>query len=74
MEKNEQVNKTRRQIFINNFLGGIAWALGATIGFALVVAILTPIVKHVNLIPFVGNFVSNVIQFIADKNPNLLSR
>jgi hypothetical protein len=74
MEKYEQQNGSRKKIFINNFIGGIAWAFGVTVGLSLVVAILTPILKHVNLIPSVGSFVANVMQFVADKNPNLLGR
>jgi hypothetical protein len=74
MEKYELANEPRGKIFVNNFIGGIAWALGATVGLALIVAILTLIVKNVNLIPYVGNFVANVIQFVITKNPNLLSR
>jgi len=74
MEKHEQSNGSRRKIFVNNFIGGVAWAFGVTVGLSLVVAILTPILKHVNLIPSVGSFVANVIQFVIDKNPNLLGR
>jgi hypothetical protein len=74
MEKHEQTNGTRKQIFVNNFLGGIAWALGATFGLALIIAVLSPILKNINLIPFVGNFVAKVIQFVIQNNPNLLGR
>jgi Na+-translocating ferredoxin:NAD+ oxidoreductase RnfA subunit len=74
MEKYEQIKESRKRIFINNFIGGIAWALGATIGLALIVTILTLILKNVNVIPVIGNFIGNIIQFIITKNPNLLAR
>jgi hypothetical protein len=74
MENYEKTKGSRIQIFINNFIGGIAWALGATVGLALIVGILTLVLKNVNVIPVVGNFVGNVIQFIITKNPNLLAR
>jgi hypothetical protein len=74
MERYEQIKISRKQIFINNFIGGIAWALGATIGLALIVAVLTLILKNVNLIPVVGDFVAKIIQFIISKNPNLFAR
>ena len=74
MEKYERTSEPRRKIFVNNFIGGVAWAFGVTIGLSIVVAILTPILKHVNLIPSVGNFVANVMQFVVDKNPNLLGK
>ena len=74
MERYEQPNGSRKRIFVNNFIGGLAWAFGVTIGLSLIVAILTPILKHINLIPSVGNFVANVLQFVVDKNPNLLGK
>jgi hypothetical protein len=72
MEKFEQVKASRAKIFVNNFVGGIGWALGATIGFALIVALLSIMLKNVNFIPFVGNFVADIIKFVVQKNPNLL--
>ena len=74
MERYEQVDKKRKIIFIDNFIGGIAWALGATVGLSIIVAILGVILKNSNFIPYVGNFVAGVIQFIITKNPNLLTR
>ena len=72
MERHEQIHSGRKQIFINNLLGGFAWALGATVGLAIIFIILGLILQNVNLIPFVGNFVADVIDFILNKNPNLL--
>jgi hypothetical protein len=74
MERNEQSSRSRKQIFINNFLGGMAWALGATIGLALIAVILTLILKNISLIPVIGNFVAEVIRFVVQKNPNLFAR
>ena len=74
MERYEQIKTSRRQIFINNLLGGIAWALGATVGLALIIGILTLILKNVNVIPVVGTFIADTIKFIITKNPNLLTR
>lgn len=72
MERHEQIHKTKLEIFFNNFLGGIAWALGVTVGLAVIVTILGLILKHINLIPFFGNFIGGIIEFIITKNPNLL--
>jgi len=74
MERNEQSSRSRKQIFINNFLGGMAWALGATIGLALIAIILALILKNISLIPVIGNFVAEVIRFVVQKNPNLFAR
>jgi len=74
MEKYEQVKTTRIQIFFNNFIGGIAWALGATVGLALIVGLLTLILKNASLVPYIGSFVADVVKFVISKNPNLLAR
>jgi hypothetical protein len=71
MEKYEQVDRKKRVIFFNNFIGGIGWALGATVGLSVIVALLTIILKNTNLIPIVGNFVAGVIKFVITKNPDL---
>ena len=74
MEHHEQIHKTKRQIFLNNFIGGIAWGLGATVGVSIFFALVAFIISRINLIPIVGNFVVNVSGYILHNNPNLLSR
>lgn len=61
---------SKKEIVINNFFGGIAWALGATIGLSFIFILLGIIAKEVNLVPLVGSFVSQVIDFILANNPN----
>lgn len=72
MENHEHIHKTRVQIFFNNFLGGIAWGLGATVGVSIFFAILAFVLSKINLIPVVGNFVSGVAAYVLQNNPNLL--
>ncbi|OGH02527.1 MAG: hypothetical protein A2798_02720 [Candidatus Levybacteria bacterium RIFCSPHIGHO2_01_FULL_37_17] len=72
MEKHEGLHKNKKEIFINNFIGGISWGLGATVGLAVVLTTLGIIIKNVNLVPFVGSFVADVIKFVLSKNPELL--
>lgn len=72
MERHEEIHKSRKHIFFNNFLGGIAWGLGATVGVSIFFAILAFLVSKINLIPFVGEFVSNIAVYVLRDNPNLL--
>jgi len=72
MQPHENIHNKKKVIFINNFIGGIAWALGATVGLAIIIALLGFILRNVDLIPFVGNFVAGVIEFIINKNPGLV--
>jgi biopolymer transport protein ExbB/TolQ len=74
MEKFEQIEKKRKTIFIDNLIGGIGWALGATFGLGLIIAVFGVILKNINLVPYVGNFVAGIIEFIITKNPNLLAK
>ena len=60
MEKYEGVKRHFKDIIFNNFVGGIAWGLGATVGVSIVIAILSLILKNINLVPFIGNFVSKL--------------
>ena len=61
---------SKKQIILNNFFGGIAWALGATVGLSFIFILLGIIAKEINFVPFVGSFVSQVINFILANNPN----
>ena len=60
------VTHSLRRIIINNFMGGIAWGLGATIGLAIVLGILGVILGRINTIPLVGNFVIQIVKFVEE--------
>ncbi len=44
-----------------NFLGGIAWGLGATVGLAIVIAILTLIIRQAGGLPL-GEWFANIVE------------
>lgn len=71
MEKHEQVKAKKRVILFNNFLGGIAWGIGATIGVSLVLAFITYFVRLLNPVPIVGDFVTNVYEYVEENNPRI---
>jgi hypothetical protein len=68
--ENAQKRSFKDTIFYN-FVGGMAWALGATVGLSLIIWGLTVIAQNVNFVPIVGDFVSKIIDFIFATNPNL---
>lgn len=72
MDKHDDVTRSRKTIFINNFIGGIAWGLGATLGLAVLLLVLGMVVSRVNLVPYVGEFVSDVSNEVLQKNPQLV--
>lgn len=69
MQPFEKVEMSRKQIIINNFLGGIAWGLGATIGLGILLAILGFVISKVDLVPIIGNAVSQGFEQALKNNP-----
>lgn len=61
----DTVRSSRREIMINNFLGGISWALGTTVGLTLILAIFGVVLKNISLVPIVGKFILQINDFIA---------
>ena len=75
MARFDQVTHHVKNIIVNNFLGGLAWAVGVTVGFSLIIFILTVVLKNVNWIPFIGDFISNVTSYVLfnlQSNPQLI--
>jgi hypothetical protein len=62
---------SRKEIIINNFFGGLAWGLGATVGLSLFFVLIGILAKEVNLVPVVGSFASQVLNYILATNHNL---
>lgn len=50
-------------LFIENFLRGLFWAIGATIGFALFITLLLTILNLLGGLPLIGNFFATTIEF-----------
>ena len=59
MQPYEEVEKNRKHIIINNFIGGVSWGLGVTIGLAIVLAILGFVIGKFGFVPFFGKFISD---------------
>ena len=56
--------KSRKQIFIDNFFGGMAWGLGSVVGATLIVGILGIAIVKSKTIPLVGDVVKVVVTEI----------
>ncbi len=72
MQPFEKVERSKKQIMLNNFLGGIAWGLGATIGVAVVFTLLGFVLARINWIPFIGDFVTKISAYVSQKSLHLL--
>lgn len=63
--------KSYHHLAASSFVGGIFWALGVTIGFSILIAILGLIAKYIYFIPFVGSFASSIIDFLLSFNKSV---
>lgn len=71
-EPYERVVMRKRHIILNNFIGGISWGLGATLGLAIVLTVLGFILSKLDWIPVVGEFVSKISVYVSQKSLHLL--
>ncbi|MFH1187148.1 MAG: DUF5665 domain-containing protein [Candidatus Levyibacteriota bacterium] len=75
-ERYEQKETSFGKIIKNNFIGGIAWGIGATVGISVLVAILGFLLSaRLDLIPIIGTFISDITSFVLENlqtNPRLL--
>lgn len=55
-------NENNLKILFKNFLGGLGWAIGATFGFTLFIAIITVILRGLGGVPVVGDFFAGIIE------------
>jgi len=58
--------KSRKQIIIDNLIGGIAWGLGTVIGATFIVGILGIIIVNTKKIPLVGDLVKVVTEQVQN--------
>lgn len=67
-QKYDAVKSSRKEILVNNFLGGVAWAIGTTFGLSVVVALVSLLLTQIEVIPIVGEFVLQVSEFISEQS------
>jgi hypothetical protein len=59
-----RIYRSRKEMMFNNFLGGIAWALGALFGAGIVIAIVSFVASKIDFIPIIGNWVMQISEFV----------
>ncbi len=60
--KYELPYRSRKEIMVNNFIGGLTWSIGAFLGIALLGFVVGLIISKVNLIPIIGSWLSQILQ------------
>lgn len=71
-EPYERVEQPLSNVLLRNFLGGIVWGLGATIGVSLILALLGYFLSKVNLVPIVGTFFGDVFRYVLQNNHTII--
>lgn len=54
---------SRKAIIINNFIGGISWGLGATIGVSLLLTLIALLAEPLSLVPIFGDFFARIFEY-----------
>jgi hypothetical protein len=58
--------RSRRRIFLDNLLGGIAWGVGSVIGATIVIGLLSFIFVRMNKVPLIGDIVEKFVLEIHE--------
>lgn len=64
MVKDLDTQKSKKQIFIENFIGGTGWGLGTAVGAVIVVALLGFLAAKARAIPFIGQVIYDIMQAV----------
>lgn len=54
-----------RDTLFHNFLGGIAWSLGLTFGFSLLIFIASLILSSLGGLPFIGDWFAGLMEVMV---------
>ncbi len=68
MEPVEKVYRSRAKMLLDNFLGGIVWALGVWVGTTVIIAVLIYFISRIDFIPIIGDFIAKITEHVAKEN------
>lgn len=67
-------NMKKRDIMINNFLGGVAWGFGTVVGATVIVAIIISILRAIGIFDALGDFLNQLEALQQLRQPINISR
>lgn len=62
-ESYKNVTRPLRKILFYNFLAGMAWGIGTTIGVGAILTLAVFLVSKVNFVPVFGGFLAQILEF-----------
>lgn len=60
--KNTNTKHQASRLFFTNFIGGIGWVLGMTVGVSLLALILSQVLTALGGLPIIGNWIAQIIN------------
>jgi len=68
------MDMSRKNIMISNFLGGLAWGVGSVLGATIVVAIVLKILAGASFVPIIGSTLGEFINTTNQKQEQAQDR
>lgn len=62
------INKSKKEIMLNNFLGGISWAVGTAVGASLIVGLITLVLTQLKNVDIIGPIIETVMEKVEEKS------
>lgn len=59
------VYRSKGQLFLANFLGGLAWGLGSVLGATLIVALMLFLLNALGGLPLIGDYITDIAESIS---------
>lgn len=66
-DKSLSIYKSRKDLFIDNLIGGISWGVGSVVGATVVIGMLGFVIAQTQSIPFLGKIVNVVTTEIQQQ-------
>jgi len=70
-QKHFNVERGLRRIMVSNFVGGVAWGLGVTVGASVLLGILGYFASNIGIIPVIGKFIQDLLTFLNQNSPQM---
>lgn len=70
-EKHQMVEKSKKDIMLNNFLGGIAWGVGIMLGATVVIGLIALVLQQMSWVPIIGDTFLAISQYIQQNSQNI---
>jgi len=61
MRREKNIKQSLKRTFMVNFVAGVGWIAGATVGFSIFAYLLTLVLRGLQVTPFLGEWLADLI-------------